>query len=57
MIAPAVFQAYMPVVSYPYGEPVTSFADAEHKRLDVPAAVLYNEFTPIEAFTDGRDHG
>ncbi len=32
-------------VSLAYGEPVTFFGDQEHKRLDVPRAVLYNGFT------------
>ncbi len=36
MIDPAVFQVHFPGVGHPYGEPVTSFSDQEHKRLDVP---------------------
>ena len=55
MIYPAVFKFIRRAVSQPYREPVTSFGDQRHKRLDVPAAVLYNGFTRIATFTDWRD--
>src|SRR5258708_26800055 len=55
MICPAVFKFIRRAVSQPYREPVTSFGDQRHKRLDVPAAVLYNGFTRIATFTHWRD--